>query len=132
MRSVAQAEIGEDVERTPPGFSDGQPAHEAPNGDAVKAGKLEDRRWPLERAHEPEPCPVGGREPAKIPAREGHSPAIWHIDPGQHVDERALTRTVRADEPDDATLLDPKAHIGQRAHRAEGLRHAPDFEERAH
>ena len=52
---------------------------------------------------------------------------IWHDDAGHDLDERALSRSVIADERRDAAGREPKADAFERGDAPEGLRDAVDL-----
>ena len=102
-----------------------QPQH-APRAGSAPSGPAPPRagsRWRSSRCPpsecwkvrmRPSPAMACGGSPWIGAPREEDRPAVAPLEAGDDVEERALARAVRADQPDDAALPDEEAHILQR------------------
>src|SRR5712692_9222370 len=63
-------------------------------------------------------------------APERHDTFLRHVDPGEHVEERGLARSVGTDDRGDVTFLEREVHRVQRGQPAEALAHGPGLEQR--
>src|SRR5207253_3070266 len=86
----------------------------------------------LEGPGDAEPGDVVRLEAEDVMSVERDVSGVGVVEPGDHVEERGLPRSVRTDDADDLALLDVQVQLGQGGQAAEALGQAGDLEQLAH
>ena len=84
----------------------------------------------LERAGDPQPRHPVARGVGQIAAAEEHLPTVSGDITGHAVEQRRLTRAVRADQADELTALDPEVHLVDGRDADEALDQTANLEQR--
>ena len=97
--------------------------------DIVDRGKIRQQRGDLERARQPEPAALVGRQPGDVAAGELDGAGIRHQLSGQLADQRGLAGAVRADDRVQLARRDIEREIVGRDDAAEAADQVFDAEQ---
>ncbi len=97
--------------------------------EVVADGRAREELEPLERAPEPETCPLVDGQPADLLTVEHDGSLLRAQHAEQAVEERRLPRAVRTDEPDHLAVRDIEVDAAERGDAREALRDPRRLEE---